>query len=53
MYDIPVIDWNDLMYGNYDEKRPLYIDNAEYVFSELFKNDFELELQGINVNIGD
>ena len=49
-YDLPIIEWNDLMYGNYDTKKPLYIDNAEWVFALLFEKDFELRLAGIDIS---
>lgn len=52
-YDLPIIEWNDLMYGNYDTKKPLYIDNAEWVFALLFEQDFEMKLAGINVSTED
>lgn len=50
---LPIIDWNDILYGEYDKNKPLYIDNAEGVFAILLENDFELKLAGMNVNIGD
>lgn len=53
LYDLPILDWNALLYGEYDKNKPLYIDNAEEVFVELFENDFELKLEGINVNLED
>ena len=52
-YDLPIMDWDDMMYGNYDKKKPLYIDNAEWVFALLFEQDFELRLAGIDVNLED
>ena len=48
-----ILDWNDMLYGDYSKDKPLYIDNAEYVFAELFDNDFELKLEGIDVNLED
>lgn len=50
---LPIIDWNDILYGEYDKNKPLYIDNAEEVFAVLLKNDFELKLEGMNVNVED
>ena len=52
-YDLSILDWNDLLYGEYDKNKPLYIDNAEDVFAELLDNDFELKLEGLNVNLED
>ena len=34
--DIKIIDWHDMMYGNFDMKMPLYINKAEDVLQELF-----------------
>jgi len=51
--DLPIIDWNDLLYGEYNKNKPLYIDNAEYVFAEYLKDTFELNLEGLNVNLED
>ena len=41
---VPVIDLNDLVYGNYDSTKPLMIHKIEDVFSEYLKLDFNLEL---------
>jgi len=51
--NLPIIDWNDILYGKYDEEKPLYIDDAEYVFSILLENDFKLKLEGLSVDLGD
>ena len=48
-----ILDWNDMLYGEYNKERPLYIDNAEDVFAELLENDFEIKLEGLNVNLDD
>lgn len=53
MPSLTIVDWDDLMYGRCNPKQPLYIDNAESVMAELFKNDFELKLEGMNVNLED
>ena len=47
--DVEIIDWNDLLYGNSSSK-PLYIDNAEYVLSELFESDYGLKLTGLSIS---
>ena len=52
-YNLSIIDWSDMLYGEYNKDKPLYIDNAEEVFAELFENDFELKLEGLNVNVED
>ena len=51
LYDLPIFDWDDLMYGRYDKNKPLYIDNAEYVLAQLLQSDFELHLGGMDVNV--
>ena len=53
LYDLPILDWNDLMYGKYDKLKPIYIDNAESFLAQLFADDFELQIGGIDVNVGD
>jgi hypothetical protein len=39
--DVSIIDWNDLVYGNYDKNKPLYIHKLADVVQELLDNDFE------------
>ena len=51
LQDLSIIDWDDLMYGRYEKEKPLYIDNAELFLARLFKDDFELTLQGIDFNL--
>lgn len=53
LHDLLIFDWDDLMYGRYDKNKPLYIDNAEYVFAQLLEADFELKLEEMNVNLED
>lgn len=53
MSDVLILEWNDMMYGGYDTNKPLYIHKAEEVFQQLFKEDFELKLEGLSVLIGD
>ena len=50
---LPILDWNDILYGEFDKKKPLYLHKAEEVMAELFDNDFELKLEGMSVLIGD
>jgi len=50
---LSIIDWNDILYGEYDKNKLLYIDNAEEVFAILLENDFELKLEEMNVNLED
>lgn len=53
MSDVLILEWDDMMYGGYDPNKPLYIHKAEEVFKQLFKEDFELKLEGMSVLIGD
>ena len=46
---LPLLDWNDILYGEFDKNKPLYIHKAEEVIAELLDNDFELKLCGISV----
>ena len=50
---LTILDWNDILYGEYDKAKPLYIHKTEDVISELFENDFELKLAGLSVTIGE
>ena len=53
MPDVLILEWDDMMYGGYDTNKPLYIHKAEEVFEQLFKEDFELKLEGLSVLIGE
>lgn len=53
MSDVLILEWDDMMYGGYDFNKPLYIHKADEVFQQLFKEDFELKLEGISVLIGE
>ena len=50
---LSIIDWNDILYGEFDKKKPLYIHKADDVMAELFANDFELKLVGLSVTTGE
>lgn len=52
--DVSIIDWNDMMYGNYDKDKPLYIHKVADVIQELLDHDFEgLKLDGMTVTLED
>ena len=53
MFDVPILEWEDMMYGQYDSNKPLYIHKTEEVFQQLFKEDFELKLEGMSVLLED
>ena len=46
---LEIIDLNDLIYGNYDRAKPLYVNKLEDVMKEYFKSDFDLEMMGYSV----
>ena len=47
-----VLDWNDLMYGDYDATKPLYIHNIGEVMQELFDTDFqEMRINGFSTTV--
>ena len=48
-----ILEWDDMMYGGYDTNKPLYIHKADEVFQQLFKEDFELKLEGMSVLTGE
>lgn len=50
--DVLIIDWNDMMYGNYSERRPLFIHKAEDVIQELLNSDFAgVKLKGLSLRM--
>lgn len=46
---IDIVDWNDLLYGDYDKSKPLFVNKLDDAMVEYFKKDFELELCGYSV----
>jgi len=48
-----IIDLDDLLYGNYDDTKPLFVHKLDDVMQEYFKVDFNLDLQGFSVRMGD
>ena len=48
-----IIDLDDLLYGNYDDTKPLFVHKLDDVMQEYFKADFDLNLQGFSVRMGD
>lgn len=50
--DLKIIDWNDMMYGNFDAKVPLYINKAEDVLQELFDSDYNgVKIAGMSLRM--
>ena len=50
---LSILDWNDILYGEFDKNKLLYLHKAEDVMAELFENDFELKLTGLSVTTGE
>ena len=50
---LEILDWNDMLYNQYNDTKPLYIHKADEVFTELFDNDFQLKLNGMSITIGE
>jgi hypothetical protein len=50
---LDIIDIEDLIYGNYDDTKPLFVHKLDDVMQEYFKVDFNLDLQGFSVRMGD
>lgn len=48
-----IIDLADLFYGEYDHTKPLFVHKLDDVMQEYFKADFNLDLQGFSVRMGD
>lgn len=46
-----IIDLNDLLYGEFDETKPLFVHKLDDVMQEYFKQDFNLDLQGFSVRM--
>ena len=50
--DLTILDWNDMMYGNYDSNRPLYIHKVADVIQELLDSDFDgTKLEGMSITL--
>ena len=48
-----IIDLADLFYGEFDTTKPLFVHKLDDVMQEYFKSDFNLDLQGFSVRMGD
>jgi hypothetical protein len=46
-----IIDLNDLLYGEFDDTKPLFVHKLDDVMQEYFKQDFNLDLQGFSVRM--
>lgn len=46
---LDIVDWADLLYGNYDISKPLFVNKLDDTMAEYFKKDFGLTLCGYSV----
>lgn len=46
---LDIVDWADLLYGNYDNSKPLFVNKLDDTMAEYFKKDFGLTLCGYSV----
>ncbi len=46
-----IIDIEDLINGDYDETKPLFVHKLDDVMQEFFKTGFDLNLQGFSVRM--
>ena len=44
-----IVDLADLIYGNYDDTKPLFVHKLDDVMEEYFKSDFRLKLEGYSI----
>ena len=50
---VDIVEWNDILYGDYDKKKPLFIHKMDDVFGEYLKYDFGLNLEGYSITMED
>ena len=48
---LDIIDLNDLLYGDYNTTKPLFVHKLDDVMQEYFKQDFNLDMQGFSVRM--
>lgn len=53
MPDLPILDWDDIFYADFDAHKPLYIHKADEILTQLFSQDFDLDVYGLSILIGD
>lgn len=51
--NLEIVDWNDLLYGNYDKEKPLFVHKLDDVMKEYFFKDFNLNLVGYSIAMGE
>lgn len=48
-----IIDWDDLMTGNFDPEKPVFVHKLEDVMEELLSSDYGVHLAGYSVAMGE
>ena len=51
--EITIIDWADILYGDFDKTKPLFVHKLDDVMEEYFQADFGLTLAGYSVALED
>jgi len=50
---LDIIDLADVLYGNFDPEKPLFIHKLEDVAEEYISKDFNLKLAGFSIRMGE
>ena len=50
---LDIVEWNDLMYGNFDENKPLFVHKLDDVMQEYFWLTFGIKMEGYSVAMED
>lgn len=48
---LDIVEWNDLMYGNFDENKPLFVHKLDDVMQEYFWHTFGIKMEGYSVTM--
>lgn len=46
---LDIVEWNDLMYGNFDDTKPLFVHKLDDVMQEYFWLTFGIKMDGYSV----
>ena len=50
---LDIVEWNDLMYGNFDNEKPLFVHKLDDVMQEYFWLTFGVKMEGYSVAMED
>ena len=53
IFGLEIVDWNDLLYGNFSQEKPLYVHKLDDVMKEYFWDDFGVNLEGYSIAMED